>query len=167
MSAKCQTRTLCSVRRVGVSHEAFAVHPGSFRRYHLDRIPSIGPVPKRTVNFCSSEHVTISIHQSDSRALEPAEAQRTAAAGIAGSQRWNNAWPTCAGLAGTADPVRTRLRHNHLRQLDLEGAKRLARKSSGSFAIFAAIRRAYVIQPSRFARVNSYCTIVWMRHSIN
>ena len=38
--------------------------------------------------------------------------------------------------------------------------------SSGSLAIFAAIRRAYVIQPSRFARVNSYCTIVWMRHSI-
>jgi hypothetical protein len=28
----------------GGGHEAFAVHPGSFRRYRLHRIPSIGSV---------------------------------------------------------------------------------------------------------------------------
>jgi hypothetical protein len=52
--------------------------------------------------YASQSERSISVRHS--RALEPAEAQRTAAAGIAGSQRWNNAWPTCAGLAGTADP---------------------------------------------------------------
>jgi hypothetical protein len=36
--------------------------------------------------------------------------------GIAGSQLLNNVWQTYAGLAGIADPVRTRPRRNHLRK---------------------------------------------------
>ena len=43
--------------------------------------------------------------------------------GIASSQL-----KTYAGSAGIADPVRIRLRRNHLRQLGLAGAKRLLRK---------------------------------------
>jgi uncharacterized membrane protein len=43
--------------------------------------------------------------------------------GIAGSQLLNNAWQTYAGLVGIVDPVRTRPRRNHLRQLGLGGAK--------------------------------------------
>jgi hypothetical protein len=42
---------------------------------------------ERSISVRQRKHVTISIHQSDSSAVEPAEAQRTAAAGIAGSQR--------------------------------------------------------------------------------
>jgi uncharacterized membrane protein len=41
--------------------------------------------------------------------------------GIAGSQLLNNAWQTYAGLVGIVDPVRTRPRRNHLRQLGLGG----------------------------------------------
>jgi hypothetical protein len=180
MSAKCQTRTLCSVKRVGVSHETFAVHPRSFRRYHLDRIPSIGPVcfPKRTVNFCSSEETChnkysskrlsllwprplrkifatlgpgLVIQRGDRMCMFQAKPRAEeviskaafilgvfmavvcvakplrrkavrrvpitmpgAAAGVAGSQRWNNAWPTSAGLAGTVDQVPTHPRRNHV-----------------------------------------------------
>jgi len=41
----------------------------------------------------------------------------------AGTQHWNNAWPTGSGVA-PVHQVRTRPRHNHLRQLDPEDAKR-------------------------------------------
>jgi hypothetical protein len=56
----------------------------------------------------------------------------TAAPGIAGSQHCNNAWPTCAGLAGTVDPVRTP-RQDHIGRLGTRGAilikwRRLAQK---------------------------------------
>ena len=42
----------------------------------------------------------------------------------AGTQHSNNAWQTGSG-ATAVDPVRTRPRRNHLRQLGPEGAKRL------------------------------------------
>ena len=42
----------------------------------------------------------------------------------AGTQHWNNAWPTASGVA-PVDRVPTRPRRNHLRQLGSEGAKRL------------------------------------------
>jgi hypothetical protein len=48
-----------------------------------------------------------------------------AAPGIAGSQLLNNAWLTCAGLAGTADPVRTRPRRHQFSQRGPGGANRL------------------------------------------
>jgi len=41
----------------------------------------------------------------------------------AGMLHWTNAWPTGSGKAGPVDPVRTRPRRNHLRQLGPGGAK--------------------------------------------
>jgi len=55
----------------------------------------------------------------------PTTTPGTAARRIAGSQRSNNAWPTCAGSAGTVDPVRTRPRRSHVRQIGPGDARRL------------------------------------------
>jgi hypothetical protein len=44
------------------------------------------------------------------------------AAGIAGSQHCNNAWPTCAGLAETVRPVRTRPRQDDINRVGIERA---------------------------------------------
>jgi hypothetical protein len=54
-----------SARRVGIIDAAFAVHPGNVRRYHLDRVPSIGSVrfPKRSY----SPRATSQIKQSAKR----------------------------------------------------------------------------------------------------
>jgi hypothetical protein len=63
----------------------------------------------------------------------------------AGTQHWSNAWPTGSGKAGPVHPVRTRPRQEHRRDAR---AVTLSRndyglcKSSGNFAMFAAIRRA-------------------------
>ena len=65
------------------------------------------------------------------------------APGIAGSQLLNNAWLTCAGLAGTADPVRTRPRRHQFSQRGPGGAKRLRLSQKlRQLGDFAAIRRA-------------------------
>src|SRR5262249_40581092 len=59
-----------------------------------------------------------------------------------GTQRSNSAWRTGSG-AIPVHLVRTRPRRNHFRPLGLGGANRLRLcKTSGSLAIFAAIRRA-------------------------
>jgi hypothetical protein len=48
---------------------------------------------------------------------------------------WSNAWLTGSGKAGPVDPVRTRPRRNHLRQL--------ASEVLSNFAKLTAIRRAF------------------------
>jgi hypothetical protein len=64
--------------------------------------------------------------------LNPATKPRSA-----GTQHWCNAWPTGSGKAGPVDPVRTRPRRNHLRQLGLGGAKPAALRCSPQCAAHA------------------------------
>jgi hypothetical protein len=65
---------------------------------------------------------------------------------IAGTQHSSNAWPTGSG-ATAVDPVRTRPRRNHLRQLDPEGANALAVPRVGWLPIVVRSRKDVALSP--------------------